>query len=107
MAHKVITTLEDDLDGSTEGVKTVKFGLWGREYEIDLSEHHQGELAEALAPFTDVARPVGGRSSKPVAAKSAKRTDLAEVRAWAVEHGYSVAERGRVAQSILDAYDAA
>lgn len=109
MAHRTFTTLVDDLSGAEgDDVQTVQFGLFGRTFEIDLDSQHQGELEAALEPYLSVARKVAGRGTKPVvAAKSAKRTDLAEVRAWAVEHGYSVAERGRVAQSILDAFDAA
>ncbi|MDP9696140.1 UNVERIFIED_ORG: hypothetical protein J2X79_003719 [Arthrobacter globiformis] len=36
MAQKRVVILEDDLDGS-EASETMKFGLDGREYEIDLN----------------------------------------------------------------------
>ena len=36
MATKVLTTLQDDIDGS-DAAETVRFGLDGVEWEIDLS----------------------------------------------------------------------
>jgi hypothetical protein len=39
--------------------------------------------------------------------RSAKRTDLSEIRTWAKQHGHSVSDRGRIQASILEAYDAA
>ncbi|HEX2743650.1 MAG TPA: histone-like nucleoid-structuring protein Lsr2, partial [Streptosporangiaceae bacterium] len=43
MAQKIQTLFIDDLDGSTaEG--TVRFGLDGTEYEIDLNAGHAKEL---------------------------------------------------------------
>ena len=46
MAQKVQTFLIDDLDGSdAEG--TVRFGLDGEQYEIDLSNEHAKELRTA------------------------------------------------------------
>jgi hypothetical protein len=45
--------LIDDLDGSAaEG--TVRFGLDGTEYEIDLNARHAKELRKALARYLDV-----------------------------------------------------
>ena len=47
MAKRTIEVFHDDLDGS-EGASTVKFGLDGKSYEIDLSEGHEKELRKAL-----------------------------------------------------------
>ena len=41
MAQRVQTLLIDDLDGG-EAEGTVRFGLDGAEYEIDLSAEHAG-----------------------------------------------------------------
>ena len=47
MAQKIQTLFIDDLDGSTaEG--TVRFGLDGTEYEIDLNAGHARELRDVL-----------------------------------------------------------
>ncbi len=59
MAQKIQTLLIDDLDGSAaEG--TVRFGLDGAEYEIDLNARHAQELRDALARYAGAARRVGG-----------------------------------------------
>ena len=48
MAQKVQTLLIDDLDGG-EAQTTVRFGLDGTEYEIDLSAKNADALRKALA----------------------------------------------------------
>ena len=48
MARKVQTLLIDDLDGG-EAEATVRFGLDGAEYEIDLSAKNAKALRGALA----------------------------------------------------------
>ncbi len=51
MAQRVQTLLIDDLDGG-EAEGTVRFGLDGAEYEIDLSAGHADALRRARAgPF--------------------------------------------------------
>jgi hypothetical protein len=47
MAQKVQTLFVDDLDGS-EAEGTVRFGLDGTEYEIDLNAQHGRQLRDAL-----------------------------------------------------------
>jgi len=50
VAQKIQTLFIDDLDGSdAEG--TVRFGLDGAEYEIDLSADHAQALRDALARY--------------------------------------------------------
>ena len=59
MAQKRQTLFIDDLDGSAaEG--TVRFGLDGAEYEIDLNAGHAQELRDALARYVGAARRAGG-----------------------------------------------
>ena len=45
----------DDVDGS-EAVVTVRFGLDGHVYEIDLNEAHAEDLREVFAPYAVAAR---------------------------------------------------
>ncbi|MCK9877739.1 Lsr2 family protein [Frankia sp. Ag45/Mut15] len=45
-------------------------------------------------------RPTSGRRTPPAAADH----DAGDIRAWARAHGYEVSDRGRIAQSIQDAY---
>jgi hypothetical protein len=59
MAQKVQTLYIDDMDGSAaEG--TVRFGLDGAEYEIDLSAARSEALRSSLQPYIAHARKVGG-----------------------------------------------
>ena len=48
MAQKVQTLFVDDLDGSAAD-GTVRFGLDGTDYEIDLNTEHAQALRDALA----------------------------------------------------------
>ena len=55
MAQKVQTILIDDLDGS-QADSTVRFGLDGTDYEIDLNADHAHQLRDALARYVNAAR---------------------------------------------------
>src|SRR4051794_21278409 len=115
MARKTIILMTDDLDGASEAAETVRFGLDGREYEIDLNEEHARRVREATAQFIPHARKVGhrrgGRSSSGVprarAASDDAQDDPNAIREWAKGAGYDVSPRGRIAQKIRDAYRAA
>ena len=104
MSQRVTVTVVDDLDG-TEAAETIQFGLDGVMYEIDLSEKNTSQLRDAFAPWVGAARRVAGRKQRTRA--STRRGDLNEIRAWANKNGYSVSDRGRVADEVLLAYDAA
>ncbi|KLU10231.1 Lsr2 family protein [Kocuria sp. SM24M-10] len=108
MAQNVQIILTDDIDGG-EAAETVRFGLDGKDYEIDLSTANAEQLREALAPYSSAARKVTAKA----AIRSTSRTnqagsgETAAIRAWAKVNGYEVSDRGRVHQSIKDAYQAA
>ena len=59
MARKVQTFLIDDLDGS-EADGTIRFGLDGVDYEIDLNAAHAGELRDILASYAAAGRKITG-----------------------------------------------
>lgn len=61
MAEKIITLLEDDLDGS-EASETLMFGLDGTTYEIDLKDENAALLRDALARYV---APVAGSAGTP------------------------------------------
>lgn len=59
MAQRIITTLIDDLDGTDipRGLgETVRFGIDGRNYEVDLTDDNAQALREALQPYTEAGR---------------------------------------------------
>lgn len=114
MARHEIVVYKDDLDGSEEGVKVVKFGIDGINYEIDLGPANHAKLRELLAPYVAVATKVDRAATgrRPTRVTSVRRTGaLAEqkefnsrVRKWAVANGHQVKERGRVPEKIITAY---
>ncbi|WP_105032302.1 histone-like nucleoid-structuring protein Lsr2 [Arthrobacter ruber] len=109
MAQKVKIILIDDIDGG-EADETVRFGLDGVQYEIDLSEAHASELRAALGDYVAAARRSNSskqRSSAPAAPAPARNQEAAQIREWARENGYDVSSRGRVNSEIVEAYRAA
>jgi hypothetical protein len=107
MAKKVITTLEDDLDGS-EANETITFSIDGAEYEIDLNDAHANELREAMKKYTSVARKTAGRA-RPTRRRTAGPggNDTKAVRAWAIENGIPISTRGRIQADVMERYAAA
>ena len=63
MAQKIQILLIDDLDGSA-AKGTVRFGLDGTGYEIDLNAGHDRELRDALTRYVSVARRAGSSARK-------------------------------------------
>lgn len=114
VARREIVVLEDDLDGGNAD-ETVKFGLDGTSYEIDLSQTNAGKLREVLAVYITGARKasrsgvVTGTRVAPRArgAAAADRDQNKAVRAWAKRKGHKISERGRIPQGIVDEYNAA
>jgi hypothetical protein len=109
VAQKIQTLLIDDLDGSAaEG--TVRFGLDGTEYEIDLNAGHARELRDALARYVDAARRVSSSARRPPrGGRRAPTGDLnaVEVRQWAKAQGIEVKDRGRVPADLVVKFRAA
>jgi hypothetical protein len=105
MAKRVITTLEDDLDGS-EASETVNFAVDGAEYDIDLNEAHANELREAMSKYAAVAQKIGGRG-RPARRTSTGGNDTKAIRAWAIEKGIPINARGRIQADVMEKYAAA
>lgn len=103
MAKTTITT--DDFDGSSNA-QPVTFAFDGTTYSIDLSRKNRTAFEKALKPYIAAATKVG-RSTTRKPASRRRGPDLSLVRAWAVEQGIAVSERGRIAQDVVDAYTAA
>ena len=108
MAQSVQIILEDDLEGGPAD-ETVQFGLDGRQYEIDLSTANAEKLREALRPYAAAGRRAQSKSTRTTGARSSSggNAETAKIRAWAKENGYEVSDRGRIHQSVKDAYYAA
>lgn len=105
MAQRTQVLYVDDIDGS-EAEGTVRFGLGGTDYEIDLSKKHADEFAKAIGPFIDAARKVTS-TRRVTRGPRAPRHDQSDVRAWAREQGIKVSNRGRIPADVLARYQAA
>ncbi|MBB5916154.1 hypothetical protein BJY24_005066 [Nocardia transvalensis] len=110
MAKKVTVELVDDYDGKSKATETVRFGIDGTEYEIDLSMKNAGKLREALEEWTGSARKVGRipkGKGKVAARSSTDREQTAAIRDWARRNGYNVSSRGRIQADVVAAYNKA
>jgi hypothetical protein len=109
VAQKVQTLFIDDLDGSAaEG--TVRFGLDGMEYEIDLNAGHAQQLRDVLAAYVRAGRRVSGGSRRPARGGrrgAASGLNATEVREWARAQGIEVKDRGRVPAELVVKFKAA
>ena len=113
MARQVITTLIDDLDGK-KADRTVEFSLDGTNYTIDLSEANAGKLRKALDPYINAGTRIGRAATGRIPARrtgngsggrtAGSRDENRLIREWAVANGHQISERGRIPQSVTDAY---
>lgn len=114
MVQKVQVLLVCDLhDDDVPGAETVAFAVDGGAYEIDLCDEHAEQLRDSFAPFVGAARRVGGRTGgrrggrgRAAGGPAGDRQRIADIRAWAKSKGLKVSERGRVAASVIEQYDA-
>ena len=108
-SEEVQTLFIDDLDGSAAD-GTVRFGLDGAKYEIDLNAEHAQALRDALARYVGAAREAGSGTPRP--ARRGRRAqadgvDSTEVREWAKAQGIEVKDRGRVPAELMVKFKAA
>ena len=82
LAQKIQMLFVDDIDGG-EAEGTVRFGLDGVGYEIDLSVAHSEELNKALAPYIAHARKAGARRAARGRSGNSSGIDTHKVREWA------------------------
>lgn len=116
MQHTQIVTV-DDLDGNDvpDGqAEAIVFSLNGAFYEIDLRSRHADELREGLARFIAAGRRISPPSPKVTNISHGRRQaggvdpgQNVAIRRWANEHGVPVSLRGRIAASVVDAYNEA
>lgn len=133
MARKVETHVRiiDDLDGTMlplgEG-ETIPFTFEGVSYEIDLSTEHADQLRAMMAPVIERATRRGGRkiqrksakavepdapkesppasNNRPYGERMARRTQLREIRTWAVEKGFPQGMAGKIRDDVREAWNA-
>ncbi len=111
MARTVQVQLLDDIDGS-QADETLRFGLDGTNYEIDLNTKHAEKLRASLAKFVLKSRRLGrsrvtatGRT-RPGTPAHTDRAQNQAVRDWAKAKGIEVSDRGRIPASIVEQFQA-
>ena len=105
MAQRVSVELEDDLDGGPAD-ETLRFGLGGSEYEIELSKKNASKFRRQIAPYIEHARKAGRGQRRRPARTASSRERSGDIRAWAKDHGIAVSERGRIPASVVEQYQA-
>lgn len=115
MAQRVQVQLIDDLNGEP-AQETVSFSLDGVSYEIDLTGENAATLRSSLTEYLAKGRKASSRRDrKPsetpgtlgTSTSKARREETQRIRQWALDNGYTPSSRGRITQSIIDAYTAA
>lgn len=93
------TTLEvvDDIDKTSPAETRRRFSVGGRDYQLDLTNEHAAEFDATLKPWIDSATYM----PKP-RQRGTPRAE--EVRAWALDNGYTLSTHGRIPAHIHKAY---
>ena len=103
VARREVVTVTDDFDGS-DNAATVRFGLDGDTYEVDLSATNEDELRAFLSHYIQVGRRLSA-SGRPYTTSTG--IDPRAVRAWAAASGVTVSPRGRISAEVIDQFHAA
>lgn len=111
MAQKMQMLFLDDIDGS-EAEGTVRFGLDGTDYEIDLSTQHATALRSSLAGYINAARrarraQAPRRRQHTTATRTSGRNESTQAREWARAQGIDVKDRGRIPTDLMVKFKAA
>jgi len=102
-------------DLSPEHTQTVKFGLDGQHYAIDVSDEKAAELREMLGRYIAAGRrarrPSRAASTAPGRPRAGQPAptngqDAAAIRQWAHAHGHHVSDRGPIPAKVRQAFDA-
>jgi len=106
--QKTEVTLICDLTGEPAD-ETVRFGVDGASYEIDVTAVKAKELREALAPYIAAGRRVSNgtvRAARSSTSTTGSRAEAKRARAWAQAQGLPVGDRGRIPAEIVARYRA-
>lgn len=106
MAQHTKVVLTDDVDGGT-ATETVRFGLDGTEYEIDLSAQNARALRDVLSTHAGSGRRIGSLGSTQTFTRVVTEHDPAALRAWARNRDIELPARGKIPDEIVAQYRAA
>lgn len=106
MAQRTIVQLVSDLTGDEipDGKgQTVNWSYRGVDYTTDLTAKEAAGFDKAVAMYIEHSTKLGGRR------RTGGKRDKSEtqaIKAWADEQGMEYPQRGRLPQSLIDAYNA-
>jgi hypothetical protein len=110
VARQVIETLIDDIDGKA-AEETVRFGIDGVDYSIDLSGRNASKLRSLLSTYQDAGTRLGrstvsgvGRRETVGGRRVGGRGENKAIREWAARQGKELSERGRIPAAIVEEY---
>jgi hypothetical protein len=100
-----------DNTGQVDESETVRFGVDGRAYEIDLPARRASELRSMAGRYISAARtipPALSRARQQQARPRAQmdREQSRRIRSWALQRGLLTSPRGRIPQHVVDEYEA-
>lgn len=128
MVSRINVLVLCDMNEDDEQASPVTISLNAATYEMDLCKVHLEEVEELLEPFFSHGKRVGRGKRQPrkatvIAPSRPNASDVvavsqvadvpsdkerrARIRSWAVEQGYEIGVRGRIAQDIVNLYDEA
>ncbi len=89
-------------------VESLDMTLGGTQYQIDLCVKHRKPYSDLLEMVTVDGRRVSarGRPQSATRKQPGRATRNAEIRAWAKAQGIDVSARGRIADEVVQKYDA-
>ena len=100
--------------GQLEATQTVRFGVDGHAYEIDLSARSASELRSMASRYISAAReiqpdrsPARQQQRQRRARAQRDREQSRRIRSWALERGLLASPRGPIPRQVADQYEAA
>jgi hypothetical protein len=112
VARQVIETLIDDIDGKAAD-ETVRFGIDGVDYSIDLSGRNAGKLRTLLSAYQEAGTRIGrsaastpGRRGSVGERRAGGRDENKAIREWAAKQGKELSDRGRIPAAVVEEYHA-
>lgn len=111
------TILIDDFDGKTlnGNVKPIHVTVGDESWDVYLSSKNANALRKAVEPFVKSADKASATSRTRTSKSRVRRAstaagpkhNLEEIREWARANDLEVKNRGRIAQSVIEQYEAA
>jgi hypothetical protein len=112
MAPSATAMLIDGI-GQREASETVRFGVDGSAYEIELPARQASELRSMAGRYISAARRIQPAPSRarqqhqPRPRTQMDREQSRRIRSWATERGLLASPRGRIPRHVADEYEAA